>query len=173
VGFALRCAASGHEALAALTGGYRPDAVLMDLAMPGIDGWESIRRLRALGLQELPVAVVSANAFEKGQENELGIAAADFITKPVRHAELLDWLGQRLQLSWSSQAASSAALPAETLAALHEALQLGYYRGVLQQLDALARLAPERQAFVEQLRELARQFQFDTMSQLLSREQSP
>jgi len=41
---------------------------------------------------------------------------------------------------------------------------------VLQQLDAIARLAPEQQGFIEQLRELARQFQFDTMSQLLRRE---
>jgi len=124
------------------------------------------------------VAVVSANAFEKGQENEVGIGAADFITKPVRHAELLDWLGQRLRLSWTSSAEAgplpaalaSTALPAQQLAALHEALQLGYYRGVLQQLDAIARLAPECLAFVEQLRELARQFQFETMAELLSRE---
>jgi len=178
LGFTLRSAASGHDALDLIAGGYRPDAVLMDLAMPGIDGWETIRRLRLLGLQDLPVAVVSANAFEKGQENEVGITAADFITKPVRHAELLDWLGQRLRLGWTSQAdagpppaaPAGTALPAQELAALHEALQLGYYRGVLQQLDAIARLAPEQQGFIEQLRELARQFQFDTMSQLLRRE---
>jgi len=178
LGFALRSAASGHDALDLIAGGYRPDAVLMDLAMPGIDGWETIRRLRLLGLHALPVAVVSANAFEKGQENEVGIGAADFITKPVRHAELLDWLGQRLRLSWTSSAEAgplpaalaSTALPAQQLAALHEALQLGYYRGVLQQLDAIARLAPECLAFVEQLRELARQFQFETMAELLSRE---
>jgi hypothetical protein len=42
LGFELRTAASGHDALDLLAAGHRPDAVLMDLAMPGIDGWETI-----------------------------------------------------------------------------------------------------------------------------------
>ena len=61
LGFELRTAASGHDALDLLATGYRPDAILMDLAMPGIDGWETIRRLRLLkGGAVLPVAIVSA-----------------------------------------------------------------------------------------------------------------
>ncbi|MCV2351179.1 ATP-binding protein [Paucibacter sp. Y2R2-4] len=182
LGFELHCAASGHDALDLLvSAGLRPDAVLMDLAMPGIDGWETLRRLQALALKPAPkVAIVSANAFEKGQDNTAGIRAADFITKPVRHAELLDWLGQALQLQWLSgtpepasrpqeaSPAASVALPAEHLPALREAVQLGFYRGVLNQLDAMARLAPESQLFIEQLRGMAAQFQFEAMEQLLS-----
>ena len=38
------------------------------------------------------VAVVSANAFDKGLDNDVGMRAEDFILKPVRHTELLDWL---------------------------------------------------------------------------------
>jgi CheY-like chemotaxis protein len=48
LGFELRTAASGHDALDLLAAGHRPDVMLMDLAMPGIDGWETIRRLRQL-----------------------------------------------------------------------------------------------------------------------------
>ena len=44
LGFELRTAASGHDALDLLAAGLAPDAILMDLAMPGIDGWETIRR---------------------------------------------------------------------------------------------------------------------------------
>ncbi|GAP38282.1 two-component hybrid sensor and regulator [Piscinibacter sakaiensis] len=99
LGFELRLAASGHEALALLRE-FSPHAILMDLAMPGIDGWETIRRIRAEQLSDAPVAIVSANAFEKGVDNGAGIPAEDFILKPVRRSELLDWLGRALRLQW-------------------------------------------------------------------------
>ncbi|HSW16625.1 MAG TPA: ATP-binding protein, partial [Ramlibacter sp.] len=93
LGFELRTAASGHDALDLLAAGLAPDAIFMDLAMPGIDGWETVRRLRRLpNAQHAKVAIVSANAFDKGLENDLNIGAEDFIVKPVRHGELLDWL---------------------------------------------------------------------------------
>ena len=44
--------------------------------------------------------MVSANAFERGQDNDAGISARDFILKPVRHELLLDWLTERLSLQW-------------------------------------------------------------------------
>jgi len=44
--------------------------------------------------------VVSANAFDRELPNDVGITPQDFHTKPVRHSELLLWLGRRLQLSW-------------------------------------------------------------------------
>jgi signal transduction histidine kinase/FixJ family two-component response regulator len=107
LGFTIDTAASGDAALAQLQQAGRtdwPDAVFMDLAMPGIDGWETLRRLRALrhglGLPALPAAVVSANAFDRGLDNDVGITPADFIVKPVRVSELLDWLERRLSLTW-------------------------------------------------------------------------
>lgn len=191
LGFALREAANGHDALDLIATGLRPDAVLMDLAMPGIDGWETIRRLRAMlheaGVAEPAIAVVSANAFERGQDNDAGIAAQDFLLKPVRHAELLDWLGQRLGLQWQEEptAAPLAAAPARPdpapapaaappqrppealLAGLREAAALGWTRGVLRQLDAIAAADPAYAAFCTVQRELAQQFQFETMLKLL------
>jgi CheY-like chemotaxis protein len=77
-----------------------PDAVFMDLAMPGIDGWETLRRLRDGGFT-MPAAVVSANAFDRRLDNPVGLPSDDFIVKPVRLAELLDWLGRRLNLQWT------------------------------------------------------------------------
>ena len=104
LGFEVRTAASGHDALDLLASGYQPDAIFMDLAMPGIDGWETVRRLRVLEqATQRPaahMAIVSANAFDKGLENAVGIPSDDFFCKPVRHAELLDWLAQRLALTW-------------------------------------------------------------------------
>ena len=100
LGFEIRTAASGHDALDLLAAGLSPDAIFMDLAMPGIDGWETIRRLRLLPHLKARVAVVSANAFDKALENGVGIEPEDFLVKPVRHGELLDWLQRALDLQW-------------------------------------------------------------------------
>ncbi|WP_311224100.1 MULTISPECIES: ATP-binding protein [unclassified Acidovorax] len=181
IGFDLRTAASGHDALDLLAAGYRPDVVLMDLAMPGIDGWETIRRLRAAGHEHTHVAVVSANAFDKGLENDVGIRPEDFIVKPVRHSELLDWLERRLELQWLDAAAvptqsdvafvTAAATPvmapdAARLPPLAEAVALGYYRGVLNQLAAIEAAQPECAAWVAEARTLARQFDFEAVGRM-------
>ena len=101
LGFAVHQAGDGPAALALIAGGLRPDAVFMDLAMPGIDGWETLRRLQALALSPAPAcAVVSANAFDRDLPNAVGIVPADFLVKPVRHRELLQWLERRLALAW-------------------------------------------------------------------------
>jgi len=183
LGFRLRTAASGHDCLDLLAAGYRPDAILMDLAMPGIDGWETIRRLRAAGHAGIAVAVVSANAFDKGLENDVAIAPQDFITKPLRHSELLDWLERSLAIAWRSEAAAPVAPPpppadtvqpaAASLQALREGVALGYYRGILNTLADIERRQPACAAFVEEMRGLARQFRFEDMAAKLAEPATP
>ncbi|WP_299760318.1 ATP-binding protein [Ramlibacter sp.] len=178
LGFELRTAASGHDALDLVAAGLRPDAILMDLAMPGIDGWETIRRLRRLGHLDAKVAIVSANAFDKALENDMGIRPDDFITKPVRHSELLDWLERQLALRWLQEPAATAAPAAQPaawqwplpalLAPLQQAVQLGYYRGILNQLDAIDTAQPECAGFTAAMRELARKFQFEAIARALA-----
>jgi len=177
LGFDLRTAASGHDALDLIAAGYRPDAMFVDLAMPGIDGWETIRRARKLGLAEASVAIVSANAFDKGLDNDVGIAPEDFFVKPVRHTELLDWLERRLGLRWTDSAAKPPpaaeplAMQAPSLSrlrALDEAVSLGYFRGIMNQLDEIDTEQPECMAWTEAQRVLARQFQFEAMGRALA-----
>lgn len=180
LGFELRTAASGHDALDLLAAGLQPDAILMDLAMPGIDGWETIRRIRQMEHVRARIAVVSANAFDKGLENDAGIRTEDFILKPVRHSELLDWLERHLQLRWREEpAAVPAPVPSppvawtwptpDLLAPLQQAVQLGYYRGILNQLDAIDAAQPACAAFTAAMREQARQFQFEAIARELAR----
>ncbi|MEI8170298.1 MAG: ATP-binding protein [Rhodoferax sp.] len=192
LGFELRTAASGHDCLDLLTAGYQPDVIFMDLAMPGIDGWETIRRVRALERERhgpsapASIAIVSANAFDKGLDNDVGIPTEDFILKPVRHSELLDWLTLRLSLTWltpattpaQSKLAASPVTPA-TLAlvypaptqldALREVVSLGFYRGIINQLDEIEASEPHCAPFVREMRQLARQFQFESMGQQLNK----
>jgi signal transduction histidine kinase len=180
LGFELRSAASGHDALDLLAAGLQPDAILMDLAMPGIDGWETIRRLRRLAHVNAKVAVVSANAFDKGLDNDVGIPPEDFILKPVRHSELLDWLRRQLGLRWLEEprlAVPAACKPAagwhwpaaQSLRSLQQMVELGYYRGIMNKLDEIDAMQPECGDFAAAMRELARQFQFEAMSLELAR----
>jgi len=178
LGFEIDTVASGHECLAWLDQ-HRADAILMDLAMPGIDGWATVRAIRAQGLSAAPVAIVSGNAFDKGLDNEVGISIEDFILKPVRVNELLDWLGARLQLEWISAAPAALAAaqpehavdgvlpPVEQLQALDELVSLGYFRGIVRKLDEIESNDPAQAAFVSKLRGMAQSFQLDAMTRVI------
>ena len=183
MGFELRTAASGHDCLDLLAAGYRPDAIFMDLAMAGIDGWETLRRVRRAGLTDIHLAIVSANAFDKGLDNDVGIRPEDFILKPVRHTELLDWLERKLTLRWHYGAPAADSLPDITvpalrvrpdalqLASLLEVVNLGFYRGILNKLAEIETQQPATTAFVEDLRLLARQFRFEAMASELTQKE--
>jgi signal transduction histidine kinase/FixJ family two-component response regulator len=180
LGFVVHTVDRGDEALAQLAtftpgGAGAPDALCLDLAMPGIDGWATIRALRAQGLSTAPVAIVSANAFDKNLDNDVGITPADFITKPVRLDELLDWLGTQLQLQWLPRGAAPAAAPAaagvppprELLLSLQQVVALGYPRGVWHRLDQIAAAHPECTPWLAALRGMADRFQFDRMTKVI------
>jgi len=179
LGFQVEQAASGFECLQVLPR-FSPHLVFMDLAMPGIDGWETIRRIRRQNLTSAHIAILSANAFDKGLDNDAGIAVEDFIVKPLRVHELLDWIGRKLDLEWVSADTPAIPLPPPPaqapplvppgpgpLAALDELVGLGYVRGILNKLGEIERLDPRHGEFVRVLRDLARQFQFDAMREIL------
>ena len=184
LGFEVLLATSGHDALAMLdalnpAGEGAPHAIFMDLAMPGIDGWETLRRLRARGWGGVPLAIVSANAFDKGLDNDLGHSPQDFFVKPVRRDDLLAWLGQRLGLQWvtaegavqTGQRAHAPQAPAASsaaeLAPLLELVRLGYCKGIVNWLDDWVRQRPEQADFAQGLRTLAREFRFEAIEQRL------
>ena len=183
LGFEVMLATSGFDALALLDGLQpggpgAPQAIFMDLAMPGIDGWETLRRLRQRGWGAVPQAIVSANAFDKGLDNDLGLRTQDFFVKPVRRDDLLAWLGQRLSLEWISEpvlqrvpAPPVVSVPAtrDEIEPLLELVRLGYYKGIVQWLDEWVQRRPEQATFAQGLRTLAREFRFETIEQQLLR----
>jgi CheY-like chemotaxis protein/purine-cytosine permease-like protein len=180
LGFDVLQAGSGTAALGLLQeamNGQPVHAILMDLAMPGIDGWETIRTLRRQQLSAAPVAIVSANAFDKGLDNDVGITPADFITKPVRFDELLDWLGRQLGAALAGRAAApppprpppptARAQTVAQLLALRAVVDLGYPRGVQRLLDQIEAESPHCAAWLAPLRGLAQRFEFDRMTPLI------
>lgn len=87
-GYSVIPATSGAEALS-LVSSQRPDLILLDILMPGMDGYEVCRRLRAdPATQFLPVVMITASG-EQEKLKALEAGADDFIPKPFNQSELL------------------------------------------------------------------------------------
>jgi two-component system sensor histidine kinase/response regulator len=84
-------AESGEHALSLLSNGQpRPDLILLDVLMPGLDGFETCRRIRALpGGGNLPVLFLTALGDLGTHKAALDSGADDFLTKPINRTELL------------------------------------------------------------------------------------
>lgn len=88
-GFRVLEAASGEEGLV-MAASAVPDLVLLDMSMPGIDGLETCRRLKAASsTQDVPVIFLSADGDVEQVVGGFEAGASDYVTKPFRAAELL------------------------------------------------------------------------------------
>jgi two-component system, OmpR family, KDP operon response regulator KdpE len=85
-GYDVRTAADVASALETF-GDWHPDLVVTDLVMPGADGLELCRRLRAFS--QVPIIVLSAKGDERAKVGALDIGADDYVTKPFGIEELL------------------------------------------------------------------------------------
>lgn len=92
-GYATLCAASGEEALA-LIAHSPPDLILLDIMMPGMDGYSVATQLKAdPATSNIPIIMVTALADRSARLAGLDAGAEEFLTKPVDRAEL--WLRVR------------------------------------------------------------------------------
>jgi two-component system, OmpR family, response regulator MprA len=87
-GYEIELAADGREALDRLEGGAHPDALILDVLMPGVDGLEVCRRLRRAG-SRLPVLMLTARDAVENRVAGLDAGADDYVTKPFALEELL------------------------------------------------------------------------------------
>ena len=88
-GFQVECAHDGEQGLIAVQR-MAPDLILLDLAMPALEGFEVIRRLRASPVtRHIPLLVVTAHADKKYRIKGFDLGADDYITKPFTFEELL------------------------------------------------------------------------------------
>jgi DNA-binding response OmpR family regulator len=86
-GYQVSVAGSGEEALA-VAGGLAPDLIILDVRMPGIDGFETLRRLRGDG-SRAPVLMLTARDEEMDKVIGLEMGADDYMTKPYGLRELM------------------------------------------------------------------------------------
>jgi CheY-like chemotaxis protein len=89
-GYDITVAKDGADALAQV-GADAPDLILMDLNLPGIDGWEATRRLKAdPKTKGIPVIALTAHAMAGDREKALAAGCEDFDTKPIDFDRLID-----------------------------------------------------------------------------------
>ncbi|MFB9181560.1 response regulator [Dactylosporangium sucinum] len=91
-GYHVRVAPSGEDGLAAAQE-WRPDAILLDVIMPGLDGWDVIRSLKSSPLRDIPVFFAT---IIDDRRAGLSLGAADFFVKPVDHGALLAQLARHI-----------------------------------------------------------------------------
>ncbi len=86
-GMDVEVAEDGDRALAKLRF-ERPDVAVIDLMLPGTDGWSIVERLRSEGI-ETPIVIVSARGSEHDKVHALGIGGDDYLSKPFGMRELV------------------------------------------------------------------------------------
>ncbi|NTV62745.1 MAG: PAS domain S-box protein [Oscillochloris sp.] len=95
-GYQLAVARSGYEALAC-AGELHPDLILMDIQMPGMDGIEAIRRLRAMDAHAAtPIIALTALAMPGDKNRCLAVGATAYMTKPISLRDLEAQIAQLL-----------------------------------------------------------------------------
>jgi DNA-binding NtrC family response regulator len=101
---------SGEEAIRRVNAGYRPELLLLDITMPGMDGLQTLETLRGSGLL-CPVAMISCNTDIQSLVRSMQLGARDYLLKPFAEADLLSVM-DRLQAELASGAP---ALPAKVV----------------------------------------------------------
>jgi CheY-like chemotaxis protein len=93
-GFEVVVAPNGRKALEILRNGPPPSAILLDLMMPVMDGWDFRReQLNDPSLRDVPVLIVSASRFSP-ETIRLQFGTVELIRKPVHYFELLEAIGR-------------------------------------------------------------------------------
>jgi DNA-binding response OmpR family regulator len=101
-GYVLQTAASGKEALA-IVAQQPPDLVLLDIMMPGMDGYEVAKRIKSNpATKNIPVIMITALADRYSRIGGLDAGAEDILTKPIDRAELSVRVRNLLRLTASA-----------------------------------------------------------------------
>ena len=89
-GFRVESAVNGEEGIQKARS-IRPDLVLLDIMMPGIDGWETLTRLkRDPETSGIPVIIFTAREHSRGHQKSTEMGAADYFRKPFEPDELIE-----------------------------------------------------------------------------------
>jgi CheY-like chemotaxis protein len=174
--FVVLTAASGTDCLT-LIEGIQPDLFLVDILMPGMNGWQLVSRLREAG-QTAPIVMLSANIGDAAAHSDSDYSHNDAIGKPVDIRRLRDKLALHLGLKWiyaeqipPPPVKTELVLRSPGDAHVQELLRLGeigYIRGIEAKLADLAKVEAN-QPFTEELRSYVAAFDLNGFMTFLQR----
>lgn len=176
LGFILLSASDGYACID-LAEHCRPDLFLLDVSMPGMDGWTVAETLRLHGHHHARILMLSASAIESHGAPLAQPFHDGYLMKPVDIPRLLALIGQLLKIDWihrsedaetSGQDSDLHFPPVQHVEELIELGRIGYIRGIESKLDQIYNDYPESGAFVTQMRGLVDQFDLDSYMNKLS-----
>jgi len=172
--FTVLTANDGAECLT-LVEDISPDLYFVDISMPGMNGWELVKRLRA-NAQAAPIIMLSANIGDGAGAAVSDAGHNDTITKPFDVRQVFDKLEAHLKLEWLDADALEGAedepelsivLPEPAhLSELRSLGEIGYVRGIEAKLAEIA-MVPAHAPFVDLLRARVQAFDFEGYAKIL------
>jgi len=179
LGFQIFTAQDGRSGLS-MAEQCQPDAVLLDISMPDMTGWEVAKQLRMrLGLAHTKIVIVSANGHEFNPGGDEYAPHDAFVMKPVDIEILLECIGTVLGVQWTfasplpelaSTATITNAVSHHTQHHIDDLYQLGrigHVRGIQSKLNELESADPEAKPFATHLRKLITNFDLKSYMQAL------
>lgn len=170
LGFEIGMADNGREAVEQATA-WHPDAILMDLVMPGMSGFEAVQAIRQVAeLKEVIIVAVSASVSDSDRNRSIGIGCNAYLSKPIPIEALLSLLGDLLELNWvytDTAAVNDPALivpPAEDLRALHRLAEEGQVYEIRNYAAELENRSDRYQLFCRRVNEMAKQYELEQIA---------
>ena len=184
LGFAVRQATNGVEGVQQVTEN-KPDAILMDLRMPELDGLAATRQLRTLpDTDDIIIIGISASSFDHNRTECLQAGANDFLSKPFRISRLVQLLCGHLQLDivydetdkglptpthQATHVSPSMVIPdLEVVEELRTLALSGNIAKILQRVQTLEGTNPTLHEFLIKVRSLCEQFQVKKLRTFLT-----
>jgi signal transduction histidine kinase/CheY-like chemotaxis protein/purine-cytosine permease-like protein len=180
LGFNVITASDGAVCLT-LVDEHRPKLVLLDVSMPGMNGWMVARRLRKMPQERPAIVMLSALAMDEERAAGSDYLYDAYLSKPINLRHLLDKIHTLLGIEWIvesdivpaseisreppdpyPQASEDASrlIPSKDVETLIGLGEIGHVRGITAALDEIERNAPHSAARVAELRSIVHSFNF-------------
>jgi signal transduction histidine kinase/DNA-binding NarL/FixJ family response regulator len=179
LGFDIAYASDGHTALTKAQHD-KFDAVILDVSMPGMSGWETAAHMRAMHGRGIAILMLSANADERHGLDRQVASHDHFLLKPIDLSVLIDVLGRLLALNWIWPAQMTPSPVQEGQAAvllpdaakvhvekLQSLLRIGHVRGMEEEIRNLEHADPNAAALVAKLYDCLDRFDLTALGRAL------